>query len=116
MGLLVEATTSANSVTCCAETFMPLPVIAFATCAAVMEARTGAAAHGDASAAERTRIDINLYFVITQSRYWANWFSPWSISSAAFTTREFDSYERWARIMFTNSSTMLTFACSSIPC
>jgi hypothetical protein len=76
MGLLVEATTSANSVTCCALTFMPVPVIALATCAAVIEVRPAAAAPGNATAAERTRIEINLYFVMTQSRYWANWFSP----------------------------------------
>ena len=40
-------------------------------------------------------------------------FRSWNISSAAFTTREFDSYDRCERIISTNSCTTSTFDCST---
>jgi hypothetical protein len=46
------ATTSVSSVTCSGETLMALPLIAAATCAAVMAVRPGAAAAGNAIAAK----------------------------------------------------------------
>ncbi|MGA9669757.1 MAG: hypothetical protein WBQ94_11135 [Terracidiphilus sp.] len=43
---------------------MPIPLIAPATCSAVMAARLGAAAAGNAIAADRVNAEMNWYLVM----------------------------------------------------